>query len=633
MVRIRLTTLICLLAAGAAAAAPSAPLKPVDALVDEVTAFLFSDVGNGGIRTEDNLPGGDPVPPYFYHYAIYDGNGLWSGGPGYPGYLSVSYPAYTASVGIDAFLSVWRSTGDPEALARARHYADWILRHLTPAGDLYARLPYSTQTDAVMGGGWDGEAIELDKPPLFGLRLLDLYDITGEPAYLAAADTIAAVMTATQMSGGPADDGRWPFRARPSDGLVTQEYTSHLTPAVEFLEAMAARTGNSAYASAAARAWAWLLANPCNPASASYRRWEGFYEDQSPDMQTGFRDHYSAHEMIRALLARRPAGWEAMATDIMDWVRAEYLIDAPGTEAGQYWPCTYEWNGWYHATFASTLQFAATAEMLGQALAGTAWEDTTLADLARGMVLISTYGQNTRGVAADGRMFTTVADIDGSLNYNSWYEQNFNTVKYLLEWMGLDPSWAPGDEDHLLRWSEPVTAIAYGGDAVVTYATRDGHGTETFKLLDIPLTVEAGGQILPRLFTDDGVTSGWLWDAGTQLLTVRHAAGPVTIRRPALAAPAAAPAAVRLLPPHPNPANPAVTLRVALDAAAPVRVDVMDLRGRAVRTLQDGPLAAGTHALRWDGTDASGRPAPSGRYTLRLRSGPTVRTHAFTLVR
>ncbi|MCB1151180.1 hypothetical protein KDK88_06500, partial [bacterium] len=184
MVRIRLTTLICLLAAGAAAAAPSAPLKPVDALVDEVTAFLFSDVGNGGIRTEDNLPGGDPVPPYFYHYAIYDGNGLWSGGGGYPGYDSVSFPAYTASVGIDAFLANWRYTGDPASLARARHYADWILRHLPPAGDLYARLPYSTQTDAVMGGGWDGEAIELDKPPLFGLRLLDLYDITGEPAYL-----------------------------------------------------------------------------------------------------------------------------------------------------------------------------------------------------------------------------------------------------------------------------------------------------------------------------------------------------------------------------------------------------------------------------------------------------------------
>lgn len=622
-----------LLAATLAAATPPAPLKPVDQVVDQVAAFLFSDVGIAGIRTNDNDPDGYPVPPYFYHYAIKDLNGLWSGGPGYPGYDAVSYPAYTASVGIDAFLAYWRYSGDPEALDRARAYADWILDHLTPAGGLYARVPYSTQTDAVMGGGWDGEAIELDKPPMFGLRLLDLYDATLDARYLAAADTIAAVMAATQMSGGVADDGRWPFRARPADGLVTQDYTSHLTPAVRFLEAMAARTGTQAYADAAARAWAWLLANPCDPASASYQRWEGFYEDQSPDMQTGLRDHYSAHEAIVELIRRRPAGWEATATDVMDWVRATYLIDGPGTEVGDYWPSTYEWTGWPHATFASTLQFARTAELLHQALEGGPWADPTLHDLAQGMVLVCTHGQNDRGIAQDGRMHTTLADIWSYLDSTSWYEQNFNTIKYFLEFLGLDPSWAPDDEDHLLRWTEPVTSIGYGGDVVADYRTRDGHGFETFKLADAPESVEAGGVALPELPTDDGATAGWTWDAATQLCTVRHADDPVVIRRPALAAPDAADAPIALLPPHPNPANPAVTLAVQLRAPASVRVDVVDLRGRKLRTLQDGPLPVGIHELRWNGRDARGRPAPSGRYTLRLRSGPVVRTHAFTLVR
>jgi len=129
------------------------PAKPFADLVAEVTAFLFSDVGRNGIRTNDDDPAGYPVPPYFYSYAINDGNNLNGNLVGYPGYLSVSYPAYTACVGIDAFLDWRRWSGDDEGLVRAQAYADWILEHRTPAGDLYGNLPYSSQTDGVMGGG------------------------------------------------------------------------------------------------------------------------------------------------------------------------------------------------------------------------------------------------------------------------------------------------------------------------------------------------------------------------------------------------------------------------------------------------------------------------------------------------
>ncbi len=614
-------------------ATPAAPLKPVDQVVDEVMAFLDADVGIAGIRTNDNEPGGYPVPPYFYHYAIKDLNGLWSnGGGGYPGYASVSYPAYTSSVGIDAFLAYWRYTGSPEALSRATAYADWILDHLTPAGDLYARVPYSTQTDAVMGGGWDGETIELDKPPMFGLRLLDLYDATGDGRYFAAADTIARTMAATQMSGSVADDGRWPFRARPSDGLVTQDYTSHLVPAVRFLEAMGERLGDPSLTAASQRAWAWLLANPCDPASPSYQRWEGFYEDQSPDMQTGFRDHYSAHEMIVELIRRKPAGWQAVAVDVMDWVRATYLIDAPGAEVGDYWPSTFEWSGWYHGTFASTLQFARTAELLHQALLDDPLADPYLDTLAQGMVLVSTHGQNDRGIAADGRMHTTLMDIWSYLDSTSWYEQNFNTVKYCIEFMGLDPSWAPADEDHLLRWTDPVASITYGGAAVVSFTTSGGAGFEMFKLAAAPGSVMAGGVELPLLPTDDGVSEGWTWDAMTRLCTVRHGGGPVEILAWSTSA-AATPRAARLLLPTPNPANPFVKLEIRLDADAAVTLDILDVRGRRVRTLWSGAVSAGEHAWRWDGRSDDGRDVAAGRYTVRLRSGLEVETKAVTIVR
>jgi hypothetical protein len=103
------------------------PAKPYAQLVAEVVGFLVSDVGDNGIRTNDDDPEGYPVPPYFYSYAINDANNLDGHLGGYPFHINVSYPGYTSAVGIDAFLDWRRWSGDDEGLVRARQYADWIL--------------------------------------------------------------------------------------------------------------------------------------------------------------------------------------------------------------------------------------------------------------------------------------------------------------------------------------------------------------------------------------------------------------------------------------------------------------------------------------------------------------------------
>ena len=419
-----------------------APAKPYAQVVSEVVGFLMSDVGWNGIRTNDNDPAGYAVPPYFYSYAINDGNNLDGNLDGYPGYLSVSYPAYTACVAIDAFLDWRRWSGDPEGLARARAYADWILEHRTPSGDLYGNLPYSTQTDGVMGGGWDGLAIMTDKPPMFGLRLLRLYDITGDMSYWNGAVEIADVIAANQLTGDVADDGRWPFRVVPLDGTVTQDYTSHLMPAVRFFDGMATRTGSPVYAQTRDRAWAWLLANPCEPTSPSYMRWEAFYEDQTPAMQTGFGDHYSGHEMIVELIARQPAGWEDLAITVLDSLSTRFLQKGASSRYAPYEPVTLEWFGWPEGTYASSMQYARTALLLHQALTGDGRQDDTWRTDALAMAAACSHGQNNRGNAADGRMFTTIRDLLYHFNADSWYEQDFNTVIYYLEMMNLEPSLA-----------------------------------------------------------------------------------------------------------------------------------------------------------------------------------------------
>jgi hypothetical protein len=621
-----------LAAAPLSAAVP--PLKPYDQLVDEVMVFFFSDVGEGGIRTNDDDPGGYPVPPYFYHYAIGDDNDLWSSPVGYPGYYSVSYPGYTASVAIDAFLDYRRYSGDDEGLVRARAFADWILEHRTPPADLYGNLPYSTQTEGVMGGGWDGEAIMTDKPAMFGLRLLRLYDITGEPAYWQGAEEIAVTLAATQLDGPPTDRGRWPWRVRPSDGLVTQDYTSHLQPALRFFDAMAARTDDPAYAEVRDNTWQWLLDNPCNPLSESYNRWEAFYEDQSPEMQEGKQDHYSAHEMIVELIQRQPAGWQEMAVAILDSAAARYLVT---TGLGDYVPVTLEWEGWQEATYASTLQFARTALLLFQALQGHPLQNPDYETWAYDMAAVCSYGQNFRCVTPDGRMFTAIKDILFPFSIESWYEQSFNTVKYYLELMYLDPSLAPGYEHHMLWSGRPVRSVVYSStDSVIRYEVAGGQGRELLKLAVSPNDVLAAGVPLAEMPNPDDPGPGYHYDTVTHVLTVSHVNDPVEIfvlfPTGLVDDTREVPDAAAVTGIYPNPFNPLTTIHFFLTRVTEVRLAVYDVRGRLVRLLADGVRPAGFHQESWDGRDRQGASVTSGVYFARLEAGGQVSTRKMVLV-
>lgn len=79
---------------------------------------------------------------------------------------------------------------------------------------------------------------------------------------------------------------------------------------------------------------------------------------------------------------------------------------------------------------------------------------------------------------------------------------------------------------------------------------------------------------------------------------------------------------------RPNPFNPVATVPLDLAADASVRLAVYDVRGRLVRVLADGPLAAGHHDLRFDGNGLA-----SGTYVCRLEGPGGVQTQRMTLVR
>ena len=85
---------------------------------------------------------------------------------------------------------------------------------------------------------------------------------------------------------------------------------------------------------------------------------------------------------------------------------------------------------------------------------------------------------------------------------------------------------------------------------------------------------------------------------------------------------------------RPNPFNPSTTISFALAGAQRATLAVYTVDGRLVRTLLEGDLAAGPHAVTWDGRGTDGRIAASGTYLYRLRTADGFdRSGRMTLVK
>jgi len=73
----------------------------------------------------------------------------------------------------------------------------------------------------------------------------------------------------------------------------------------------------------------------------------------------------------------------------------------------------------------------------------------------------------------------------------------------------------------------------------------------------------------------------------------------------------------------PNPFNPETKVSYSLKNAGNTTVRIFSLDGRLVRTLHDGFAASGTHEVRWNGRDDSGRAVTTGVYFLSVKSAGT----------
>ncbi len=89
--------------------------------------------------------------------------------------------------------------------------------------------------------------------------------------------------------------------------------------------------------------------------------------------------------------------------------------------------------------------------------------------------------------------------------------------------------------------------------------------------------------------------------------------------------PSPQPQATQALHAQPNPFRASVAFPFVLEDDATLAVEVFDVTGRVVRTLDAGFRRAGSHRVEWDGLDGAGRRVPAGVYLIRLRAGDDVR--------
>jgi endonuclease/exonuclease/phosphatase family metal-dependent hydrolase len=152
---------------------------------------------------------------------------------------------------------------------------------------------------------------------------------------------------------------------------------------------------------------------------------------------------------------------------------------------------------------------------------------------------------------------------------------------------------------------EPVTvAFDAAGAAAGTY-----EATLTLHTRDEPLS---GATDLADLSIDLSATVGGATGAGA-MVTATDVAGIQSA--------------------HPNPFGSSTTIRFGVGRPGRVELRIYDVRGREVRTLVAGELAAGAQVRTWDGRDAAGHALAPGIYFARFASGATVETEKLVRLR
>ncbi|MDZ4182489.1 MAG: choice-of-anchor J domain-containing protein [Candidatus Cloacimonadaceae bacterium] len=84
---------------------------------------------------------------------------------------------------------------------------------------------------------------------------------------------------------------------------------------------------------------------------------------------------------------------------------------------------------------------------------------------------------------------------------------------------------------------------------------------------------------------------------------------------------------------YPNPFNPETTIRFSVKEAAPVSIEIYNVKGQLVKTLVNEMKDSGNHSVIWRGLDNNNRPVSSGVYFYKMSAGKYSSTKKMILMK
>ena len=202
-----------------------------------------------------------------------------------------------------------------------------------------------------------------------------------------------------------------------------------------------------------------------------------------------------------------------------------------------------------------------------------------------------------------------------------------DAVRWGFELTSLDASNAPAGDLVSVDGNTQTSTALTGREYVkhTTIGTANGQSGSNEWSFDWVAPAEGTGAV--TLWFAGNAANGNFFNTGDRIY-----ATSVSFDEAAATSAPPATAGARLLPNLPNPFNPSTRIRFELERSGPVRLEVVDARGRQVRTLVDGLRTPGLHEVVWNGRDHGGAPVASGVYRVRLINGGDVLSQSMTLV-
>ncbi len=88
-----------------------------------------------------------------------------------------------------------------------------------------------------------------------------------------------------------------------------------------------------------------------------------------------------------------------------------------------------------------------------------------------------------------------------------------------------------------------------------------------------------------------------------------------------------------VMPAYPNPFNPTTKIVYGLSKNSDVRIEIYNIVGELINTINDVNQNSGWHSVEWNGTDVRGNKVPAGIYICRVNSNRNVKTIKLMLLK